>query len=183
MTTKTIEKTDTKNIEKLLNSIDKVSKKEVAVSVRKDNSINKKIIKLHGEYTQMFATTLFQSIMEFNLSKNDLIVLFGYCSVLEYGNAINISQQDISDLTGIARPHVARSVKKLKDIGIFYSTDRAPRSMYIHPAFIAKGDLSQFKEKIEEWEVEKREKKQENAKIEQEKEPEQQEQTELDLPF
>ena len=65
----------------------------------------------------MFATTLFQSIMEFNLSKNDLIVLFGYCSVLEYGNAINISQQDISDLTGIARPHVARSVKKLKDIG------------------------------------------------------------------
>lgn len=164
MTTKTIEKTDTKTIEKLLNSIDKVSKKEVAVSVRKDNSINKKIIKLHGEYTQMFATTLFQSIMEFNLSKNDLIVLFGYCSVLEYGNAINISQQDISDLTGIARPHVARSVKKLKDIGIFYSTDRAPRSMYIHPAFIAKGDLSQFKEKIEEWEVEKRGKKAEKIK-------------------
>ena len=110
------------------------------------------------------------------LSKNDLIVLFGYCSVLEYGNALNISQQDISDLTGIARPHVARSVKKLKEIGIFYSTDRAPRSMYIHPAFIAKGDLSQFKEKIEEWERLKNSDQVE--KKDQEEEPKQ-----TDLPF
>lgn len=176
MATKTEEKSDTKNIEKLLNSINKVSKKEVAVNVKRDNSAIKRIVKLHGEYCQMFQMTLLKAIMTFNLTKNDILVLFGYSALMEYGNALNISQQDVGKLIQISQPNIARSVKKLKEVGIFYSTADAPRSLYIHPAFIVKGDLSQFLNEIEKWEGEHGEKKQE-------KEPEQQEQTELDLPF
>ena len=95
MATKTEEKTDTKNIEKLLNSINKVSKKEVAVNVKRDNSAIKRIVKLHGEYCQMFQMTFLKAIMTFNLTKNDILVLFGYSALMEYGNALNISQQDV----------------------------------------------------------------------------------------
>lgn len=172
----TTEKTDTKNVEKILNSINKVSKKEVAVSVKRDNAAIKRIVKIHGEYSQMFSTTLFECTIQFNLSKNDLIVLLGYCSLMEYGNAINISQADVAQKIGIAQPTVARSIKRLKDVGIFYSIPEAPRSLYIHPAFIAKGDLSQFQEKIEEWERLKNSDQVE--KKDQEEEPKQ-----TDLPF
>ena len=100
----------------------------------------------------MFATTMFRAIIEFDLSKNDVIVLLGYCSLLEYGNVSRKSQADVAKKIGIAQPTVARSVRKLKEVGIFYSTENDPRSIYINPAFIATGDSSQFQEKIEEWE-------------------------------
>lgn len=171
--------TDTKNVEKILDSVNKISKKEVSVTVKRDNSILKKIVRSHGDYIQMFSATVFEYMVQFHLSRNDMLVLLGYCSLLEYGNVISISQADVAKKIGIAQPTVARSIKKLRDVGIFYSTAEAPRSLYIHPAFIAKGDLTQFKDQIDEWEVEKRGKKAE--KIENKKQIE--EKKDDDLPF
>lgn len=168
MTTETTQ-TDTKNAEKILKSASKISKKEISISIKRDNSNIKKIVKFHGDYIQMFSTTMFEYMVSYNLSRSDLLVLFGYCSLLEYGNVISISQADVAKKIGIAQPNVARSVKKLKDVGIFYSTPEAPRSLYIHPAFIAKGDLAQFKDQILDWELEKRGKKAEKIENKEEK--------------
>ena len=82
--------TDTKNVEKLLDSVNKISKKEVSVTVKRDNSILKKIVRAHGDYIQMFSATVFEYMVQFHLSRNDMLVLLGYCSLLEYGNVISI---------------------------------------------------------------------------------------------
>lgn len=176
MSKETQTKTDTKNVEKILDSVNKISKKEVSVTVKRDNSILKKIVRSHGDYIQMFSATVFEYMVTYNLSRSDLLVLLGYCALLEYGNVISISQADVAKKIGIAQPNVARSVKKLKEVGIFYSTPEAPRSLYIHPAFIAKGDLAQFKDQILDWELEKRGKKAEKIENKEEKK-------DGDLPF
>lgn len=67
--------TDTKNVEKLLDSVNKISKKEVSVTVKRDNSILKKIVRSHGDYIQMFSATVFEYMVQFHLSRNDMLVL------------------------------------------------------------------------------------------------------------
>ena len=155
-TTETVTETVTtetvQQLEKVAKSINKLKNKEISVSVKRDNGVIKEIVKLHGEFSQMFATTVFDWIIDYKLSRNDILVLLGYCSLMEYGNIISISQRDVASKIGIAQPNIARSVKRLKEVGIFYSTVEAPRSLYIHPAFIAKGDLSQYKDMIKQWE-------------------------------
>lgn len=131
-------------LQRLLDGVKDIEDKEVSVNVKS------KKFKPEQSFVMVFTGVALQLFEK--LTFNDFKVLMGYSHLMSYGNQISISQQDVSNLIGIARPNVARSLKKLKELGVVYSPASAPNSLYVHPAYIAKGDLHQFKKQLEDFE-------------------------------
>ncbi|MCQ2740405.1 MAG: helix-turn-helix domain-containing protein [bacterium] len=132
-------------LEKILRGVESVDNKEISVNVKS------KKFKPKESFVIMFTGVTLEIINK--LSFAEFKVLLAYSHFMQYGNQISISQQDIADYIHMARSNVARCLKKLKNLGIMYSPIDAPRSLYMNPGYIAKGDLTQFKEKIEMFEA------------------------------
>lgn len=131
------------DIQNLIEAIASVEGKEVQANIKP------KPYKPKEPYALVFIASLMVVLIENKLSRTDILVLLGYAQLMEYGNHISISQKDVASITGLMQPNVARSLKKLKEIGLIYSTKEAPNSLYVNPRFIAKGDLKQFKKQLE----------------------------------
>ncbi len=131
-------------LQRLLDGVKDIEDKEISVNVKS------KKFKPEESFVMVFTGITLQLFDK--LTFNDFKVLMGYSHLMSYGNQISISQQDVANLVGIARPNVARSLKKLKELGVVYSPSSAPTSLYMHPAYIAKGDLHQFKKQLEDFE-------------------------------
>lgn len=133
----------TETVANLLEKIATVSGKEIQANIKA------KPYKPKQQYAIVFIANLLHVFVTSKLSRNDLLVLLGYAQLMEFGNHVSISQSDVAKVTGIARANIPRSIKKLKEIGLFYSPESAPNSLYVNPQFIAKGDLKQFKAQLD----------------------------------
>ena len=79
----------------------------------------------------------------------DFKLLLAYAEVMEFGNQISINQSDMARRIGVSQPSVARSLKRLKEIGVLYSPPDMPNSLFMDPKIIAKGSLDQFRKQFE----------------------------------
>lgn len=93
------------------------------------------------EFCFMFIMNMLELAKDDAISKQDIAVLIQYSAKMQYGNQINISQQDIADELGIDKSNVSKSVKKLVERGVFY---KEKRSLYMNWKYLAKGNLSDF---------------------------------------
>lgn len=119
----------------VLHAVNSVGVPNISVNVAQQR------IKPTAEFCFMFIMNMLELTKDEDITKQDLAVLIQYSAKMQYGNQINISQQDIADELGIDKSKVSKSVKKLVERGVFY---KEKRSLYMNWKYLAKGNLSDF---------------------------------------
>ena len=119
----------------VLQAVNSVGVPNISVNVAQQK------IKPTAEFCFMFIMNMLNLTRDVDITKQDLAVLIEYAAKMQYGNQINISQQDIADALEIDKSKVSKSVKKLVERGIFY---KDKRSLYMNWKYLAKGNLSDF---------------------------------------
>ena len=69
----------------------------------------------------------------------DFLVLLQVIKYVNYGNVINLTQQNIAEDLNIKQQQVSRSFKKLREAEIFI--DGKKGSLFLNPQYLVKGDL------------------------------------------
>ena len=100
----------------------------------------------------MFQDGILGNVIQLRLSGEDFRVLFCLLRYMDFENWVQITQKSIAEETGIHQPNVAKSLKRLHEIGIIDIAKRGRCNLYrINHDFVWKGQyknlLKQKKQK------------------------------------
>lgn len=94
---------------------------------------------IKDSFVMLFDNNLKDVIVEKNLTMADFLVLLQVIKYVNYGNVINLTQQNIAEDLNIKQQQVSRSFKKLREAEIFI--DGKKGSLFLNPQYLVKGDL------------------------------------------
>ena len=80
------------------------------------------------------------------LSKTELLVLFGLLEFLEYSNVLKITQAAVAKSIGLSRPNVSRAWKNLVKQKIILKDEEGVE--FINPCVLGKGNLLEQKKAL-----------------------------------
>lgn len=105
-----------------------------------------------GEFALMIQDAharAFMQMMGRDLSGPALRVFWALLAHLDYGNLTHISQEEIGEFLGMARPNVSRALAELSRQGVLRPSknphDKRVRDYSVHPALVWKGSASERK--------------------------------------
>lgn len=93
----------------------------------------------------MFYDALYNIIQENKITMTDIRVLLGICGLTRFGNCVNMSQMGLAEALKINKSNVSKSIKKLTENHILISSKLG---LFINPALIIKGKLSEIDTEI-----------------------------------
>jgi predicted transcriptional regulator len=88
----------------------------------------------------MFQDGILGNVIQLKLSGEDFRVLFCLLRYMDFENWVQITQKSIAEETGIHQPNVAKSLKRLHEVGIIDIAKRGNCNLYrINYDFVWKG--------------------------------------------
>ena len=88
-------------------------------------------------YVQVFAAAVSDKLA--NLTKNDIMVLFGILKLTQFGNLVSFNQAGLAESLGKTKPVVSRSITALIKNEILLKSKKY--GTFLNPALVIKGAL------------------------------------------
>lgn len=116
---------------------------DVNVIIAKDNQSNWKVNPLN-EFVILFVGNFQEIVKNYKLNNTDMLVLLEILKLMQMGNQVKITQQQIAKNTGKFKSQVSTCWKKFIETNIIIKTDDG--SEFINPQLISKGSLKKQSE-------------------------------------
>lgn len=131
-----------KTLKSVAQAIEKIDDKEVSIfaSSRKDE--------VDSPFVLLFSKNLTDLLVDDKLKNTDIKVIFGICSIAQFGNLVSINQSGLAESLKITQSMVSLSIKKLTAEGILLKTKLG---LFINPSLIVKGNLHKVDPNL--WDV------------------------------
>jgi len=131
-----------KVLTEVASSIDE--KLEASGSVNVSVAKSRVLLKTSNNFVLLFYESFLKVIDDFELQRTDIRVILKILEIAKFGNLISFSLAGVARELEIDRSTVSKSVKKLKEVGIFFEDDN--KNMFLNPQVIAKGSLHECHE-------------------------------------
>ena len=94
-------------------------------------------------FAMIFCEVLFNTIEEYNLTKNDIRTILRIIYYARFGNLIQMSNTKLAKDLGMNKSSLSRSMKKLRESGILVEDEG---NLYLNPQVISKGSFAKIEE-------------------------------------
>lgn len=128
--------------------------KIVMEDMEREAKIKKKCEEIRGDSTMSDKEkkTAIQRVVDSNLQKSDLMLLFYLIGIADYSNYVKMSQKEIAERLNKKQPHISRSIKKLREYG-FLSTQYKGIRLHLELAWKGHGYKHKMEKAMEEIEA------------------------------